>query len=174
MKLKILSWNVRGVNDPNKRKVIKNFIRTHRVDLVFLQETKVQEMNNDMVYNLGVERFLNWIALNAKGSAGGILLFWDKRPISLVDSMVGSFSVLCLFRIEEDGFQWDFSGVYGIVEKSLREPFWEELSSIKGLWEEPWCVRGDLNEILSLDERSKGGRTSNSMRRFVDILNDLG
>ena len=59
MKLKILSWNVRGVNDPDKSKVIKNFIRTHRVDLVHLQETKVQEMNNDMVHSLGVGHFLN-------------------------------------------------------------------------------------------------------------------
>ena len=33
---------------------------------------------------------------------------------------------------------------------------------------------GDFNEILSPDKRSKGGRTSNSMRRFFDILNDLG
>ena len=70
MKIKILSWNVRGVNDPDKRKVIKNFIRTHRVDLVCLQETKVQEMNNDMVRSPWVGRFLNWIALNAEGSEG--------------------------------------------------------------------------------------------------------
>ena len=41
MKIQILSWNVRGVNDPDERKVIKNFLRTHRVDLVCLQETKV-------------------------------------------------------------------------------------------------------------------------------------
>ena len=32
---------------------------------------------------------------------------------------------------------------------------------------------GDFNEILSPYERSKGGRISNSMRRFADILNDL-
>ena len=88
--------------------------------------------------------------------------------------VVGSFSVSCLFRMVEDVFQWAFSGVYGQVEKSLREPFWEELGSIKGLWEEPWCVGGDFNEILFPDERSKGGRTSTSMRRFFDILNDLG
>ena len=75
MKIKILSWNVRGVNDSDKRKVIKNFIRTNRVDLVCLQETKVQEMNNDMVRSLGVGRFLNSTALNDEGSAGGILLF---------------------------------------------------------------------------------------------------
>ena len=133
MKIKILSWNVRGVNDPDKRGVIKNFLRTNRVDLVCLQETKVQEMNNGMARSLGVGRFLNWRALNAEGFVGGILLIWDKRRIGIVDSVVGSFSVSCLFRMAEDGYQWVFSGVYGPVEKSLRESFWEDLGSIWGL-----------------------------------------
>ena len=174
MKIKILSWNVRGVNNPDKRKIIKNFLRTHRVDLVCLQETKVQEMNNVMAPSLGVGHFLNWKALNAEGSTGGILLLWDKRRISMVDSVARSFSVLCLFRMVEDGYQWVFSGVYGSVKKSIRESFWEELGSIRGLWEEPWCIGGDFNEILSPNERSRGGRISNTIRRFSDILNDLG
>ena len=75
MKIIILSWNFRGVNDPDKRKVIKNFLRTHKVDLVCLQETKVQEMNNVMARSLGVGRFLNWKALNAKGPQGVFLCF---------------------------------------------------------------------------------------------------
>ena len=41
MKVKILSWNVRGVNNPEKRKSIKQFIKDERVDLVCLLETKV-------------------------------------------------------------------------------------------------------------------------------------
>ena len=174
MKIKILSWNVRGVNDPDKRRVIKSFLISNRVDLVCLQETKVQQMNNVTAPSLGVGRFLNWRALNAEGSAGGILLLWDKRRINLVDSVVGSFSVSCLFRMADDDFQWVFSGVYGPIEKRLRESFWEELGSIRGLWENPWCVGGDFNEILSLNERSRGGRIANTMRRFSDIINDLG
>ena len=71
--------------------------------------------------------------------------------------MVGSFLVSCLFKMAEDGFQWSFPGVYGLVEKNLKELFWEELGSIKGLWEEPWCVGGDFNVILYPEERSKGG-----------------
>ena len=174
MKIKILSWNVRGVNDPVKRSVIKGFLRSNRVDLVCFQETKVQQMNVGMVRSLGVGRFLNWTALDAEGSAGGILLLWDKRRISLVDSVAGRFSVSCRFRMEEDGLQWVFSGVYGPIEKRYRESFWEELGSIRGLWDNPWCVGGDFNEILSLNERSRGGRISKSMRRFADVLNDLG
>ena len=110
MKVKILFWNVRGVNDSDKRKVIRNFIRAQRVDLVCLQETKVQEMNKALVRSLGVGRFLDWKALNVEWTAGGILLLWDKRRIGLVNLVTRSFLVLCLFRMVEDGYQWAFSG----------------------------------------------------------------
>ena len=66
-------------------------------------------MNIKIVRSLGVGRFLKLIALNAEGSAGGILLFWDKRRINMVDYMVGSFSVSCLFKMAEYGFQWAFT-----------------------------------------------------------------
>ena len=57
MNIKILSWNVRGANNPEKRKVIKKFIRDQRVDLVCLQETKVQNMNLQLARSLGAGRF---------------------------------------------------------------------------------------------------------------------
>ena len=43
MKLRILSWNVKGVKDRDKRKLIKDVIKTQKVDLVCLWETKIQE-----------------------------------------------------------------------------------------------------------------------------------
>ena len=158
MKVKILYWNVRGVNDSEKRNVIRNFIRTQRADLVCLQETKIQGMNKALVHGIGLGRFLDWKALDAEGIARGILLFWDKSKLSPV----------------EDDFQWMFTGVYGPVERSSKEFFWEELGSIRGIWNGPWCLGGDFNEILSPIERSRGGRISPAMRRFSEVLNDLG
>ena len=54
MKLKILSWNVRGINNLDKRKLIKAFIKSHRVDVVCIQETKIQNMDSSIVRSLGV------------------------------------------------------------------------------------------------------------------------
>ena len=45
MKIKILSWNVRGANDRNERKIMKALIKSQRVDLVCLQEAKIQDMS---------------------------------------------------------------------------------------------------------------------------------
>ena len=36
MRIRIVSWNVRGVNDREKRKLIKDVIKTQKVDLVCL------------------------------------------------------------------------------------------------------------------------------------------
>ena len=59
MKLKLFSWNVRGVNNPNKRNAVRNFIRSQRVDLVCLQETKIQEMFVAYACSFGVGRFFD-------------------------------------------------------------------------------------------------------------------
>ena len=123
MKEKIMTWNVRGVNDPDRRKIIRNFIRYQRVDLVCLQETKIQEMTASVARSLGVGSLLDWRALNAEGSAGGILLFWDKRIMELVNLEFGLFTISCLFKMVEGGFLWTFSGVYGSVERKFKEVF---------------------------------------------------
>ena len=36
MKIRILSWNVRGTNDRDKRKIIKSIIKSQKVDVVCL------------------------------------------------------------------------------------------------------------------------------------------
>ena len=74
MKLRLLSWNVRGANYSSKRKVIKAMIRNQRVDLFCLQETKIQSMFEGVVRSLGFGRFLDSGAMDVHGSTGGILI----------------------------------------------------------------------------------------------------
>ena len=104
MKIKILSWNVRGANDRVKRKVIKALIRSQRADLACLQETKIQDMSRRIVHSLGVGKFLGWGAMSARGAAGGVVVFWDNRVLELVGMEVGLFSILCRFKNCKDGF----------------------------------------------------------------------
>ena len=72
MKIKILSWNVRGANDNEKRKIIKSVIKSNKVDVVCLQETKIKDMSTGIVRSLGVGRHIDWRAINSKGAAGEI------------------------------------------------------------------------------------------------------
>ena len=154
MKLRLLSWNVCGANNSSKRKVIKALIRSQRVDLFCLQEMKIQAMSEGVVRSLGTGRFLDWGAMDAHGSAGGILICWDKRTLEVLEMEVGHFSISCRLRNVEDGFVWIFTGVYGPFSREEREMLWEELGAIRGFWDDSWCLGGDFNVILSQREMS--------------------
>ena len=122
-------------------------------------------MSTSIIRSLGVGRFLEWGAVDSRGVAGGIVVFWDNRVLELVDLQKGLFSISCTFKSCEDGFIWTFTGVYGPTLRRKRESFWEELGAIKGLWNGPWCVVGDFNAILRPEERSRGGSLNSIMRR---------
>jgi exonuclease III len=49
MKIKILSWNVRGLNLEEKRMKIKSLLREWKVDVVCFQETKIQVVTRELV-----------------------------------------------------------------------------------------------------------------------------
>ena len=111
--------------------------------------------------------------MDAEGAAGGILVFWDKRVLELIDMELGLFSISCWFKNCVDRFQWMFIGMYGLIVDSSRESFWEELGYVRGLWNIPWCVGGDFNVVRFPYERRKGGRMSSFMRRFLEVIKEL-
>ena len=51
----------------------------------------MSQMSLGVVRSLGVGRFLEWGVLNARGAAGGVLVFWDNRVLELVGMEVGLF-----------------------------------------------------------------------------------
>ena len=173
MKLRLLSWNVHGANNSSKRKVIKVVIRSQRVDLFYLQETKIQAMSKGLVRSLGTSRFLDWGTLDAHGSVGGLLICWDKRTLEVLEMEMGNFSISYRLRNVEDGLVWVFTGVYEPFSKEDRDGMWEELGAIRGIWDDPWCLGGDFNVILSQRERSSQRRLTGAMRRFTQIVDEL-
>ena len=108
-------------------------MRNQKPDLVCLFEIKVKEISMQMVKSVGVGRFLNWASVDARGVAGGLLLFWDNRVLENLEVESGGYSISVRFRNCTDGFSWIFFGVYGPVMGSEKEDFWEELGAIRGL-----------------------------------------
>ena len=86
---------------------------------------------------------------------------------------LGNFSISCRLRNVEDGLVWIFTGVYGSFSREDRDCMWEELGAIRGIWDDPWCLGGDFNVILSQRERSSQGRLTGAMRRFAQIVDEL-
>ena len=59
MNVKILSWNVCGLNDRNKRLQVRSFIKQWGADVICLQETKIELVSRSLFIVCGV--FIIWI-----------------------------------------------------------------------------------------------------------------
>ena len=70
MNLKILSWNVRGLNEEGKRLKIHNLLRTWRADIVCLQETKLEWVTRGLVRSIWSCPNIDRLYLGSKGASG--------------------------------------------------------------------------------------------------------
>ena len=137
MKLKILSWNVRGINNPQKRERVRYWLRQWQSDIVCLQETKLDSLDRRLIRSIWGNSYVDWAVLDAVGTAGGVLLLWDKRVVEKIDFFVGRFSVSCLWRGVCDGFTWVGTGLYGPTCDVTRQDLWAELRGIRQRWSNP-------------------------------------
>ena len=170
MNLKIISWNVRGLNDKEKRLKIRNFLRSWRADIVCLQETKLELVTRGLVRSIWSCPFIDWLYLGSEGASGGILLMWDTRVVEKLEEAVRNFSILCSFKNVSDHFEWAFTGICGPNLNRNRQFMWEELASLFRWWNLPWCLGGDFNVIRFPSERLGAGRFSRCMYDFSDFI----
>jgi len=104
MKPKILSWNVRGLNEGEKQLKVRNLLRQWKAYIICLQETKQEFISDSLVRNIWSYPFVDWCYLASFGASSGMLIMWDKRIIEKIDVFVGEFVLACSFRSVEEDF----------------------------------------------------------------------
>ena len=127
---KILSWNVRGINSPQKQQEDKNFIEKHRVGLVGLLETRVKAPKLGTLY---VRMFSKWcFTTNIAWAVGGrIIVAWN--PGSFMVNIVYCSSQLIHLHVttidKVNSFYVSF--VYGYNNEDGRNLLWKDLMDLK-------------------------------------------
>lgn len=129
--MKIISWNVRGMGAPPKRVLIKDFLIKVDPDLVILQETKLAVVDRKVVKAVWSLCRIGWVALDAEGSVGGILIMWNEDTIAVEDSILVVFSISLKIRYCQGFCGW-VMGVYGPSSSRNRDGFWKELFDFVG------------------------------------------
>lgn len=94
--MKLLSWNVRGMNSVDKHTVIKGVVRTTKAGFLFLQETKMDIIDVQVICSLSYFWEVYFVFALSIGASRGILLLWNSMLWTTLDVFVGSFSVSAL------------------------------------------------------------------------------
>lgn len=70
-KIKVLTRNVRGLNEKDKRLSVRQTILLEKPDVICLQETKLSEINYTIVSQTCGRRYKEFVYLEAEGTRGG-------------------------------------------------------------------------------------------------------
>ena len=109
--MKLISWNVRGINSPGKHKMIKNMIQKERPNILFLQETKC---NSEMLGTILSKSWpsCNSVAVDTSGSSGGLAIAWDTQSIALSKFHAVHYLIQATFHPIGSNIHGHLSNVY--------------------------------------------------------------
>ncbi|XP_074362922.1 uncharacterized protein LOC141703019 [Apium graveolens] len=147
-----LSWNCQGLGLPWKIQFLKNDVQQHEPSFVFLCETLCGKVRMEKI-----QRELNYegmVVVEAQGKSGGMALLWKQEN----QATLLSFSNYHI-DIETKSFgvgSWRFMGFHGEPNRSNRRKTWDLLRNLSRDSNLPWCVMGDLNNIVSQSDKRGG------------------
>ncbi|GMI79093.1 hypothetical protein HRI_001578600 [Hibiscus trionum] len=170
MDLSVLTWNVRGCSRKQKRRALKNLIKKHRPDIMFIQETKVEALSVFEVKRLWYNTVSDYVLSPTLGSVGGLLSIWNSDFIQVSEKFVSRRYIAIIGVCKNSGTVCGFLNVYGPSIDSEKEGFLVEVLDFVLAKKIPWCLGGDFNLILDKVEK-QGLSVNNAMisafRNFV-------
>jgi exonuclease III len=128
--MKDIFWNIRGLNHPGRNLSLEHLIKSNRVDIVGVQETKKESFTHSFLKNLTNPIVFSWNFLPARVTAGGILLGTRDDALRVNNFCTHTFSVSCVIHDIHQIFNWKVIVAYGPAYEDKKVEFIDELHSI--------------------------------------------
>ncbi|XP_074277270.1 uncharacterized protein LOC141600911 [Silene latifolia] len=162
-------WNVRGLNDLNKQKIVKWFMHNNGVGLFGLLETKLKPSN---LLNKATTICDGWsISTNCSWHKGGrIWLLWNPTCFDVQFLNYGSQYIHMLVQSKVDNKKFLLTVIYAFNDLMERTILWKFLKETASTCTMPWLWVGDFNTVLSPIERLGGNTTDAEMEHFQECV----
>jgi exonuclease III len=168
--LKLLNWNVRGLNDRARRTVVRNLVLTSRCSILSVQESKLGALTGNDITDIVGQTLTGFAQLPALGTRGGVLLFWCPDRFHATNVDVREFSITVTLVDRQYGHAWSLTSVYGPSDDTRKREFLKELVAIHAQISGAWMVIGDFNIILHDTDKNKPRVNISWMRKFKSVL----
>ncbi len=158
--LKILSLNVRGIRNKEKRKSIFSWIKNQKAKIVFLQETHVTKELQNLIEN---ELKGTWVFANGNNRSCGVCVYISNIiDVKIINHKASMDGRKILINLSIDGEEFTLLNIYAPTNKTNREKFFKRLktfirrncNNMSKL-----IIGGDLNCVLNPRLDTKGARS---------------
>ncbi|CAM8969112.1 unnamed protein product [Rhodiola kirilowii] len=165
-----------GANGRKKQKAVSELKRSRRMDMVFIQETKIVKHEERMVAAMWGGEKMSWSSVDAEGNSGGLLTVWDPEFMLLRSEVKGKGFILVQGYVKGDQqpVLINLVNVYAPCNEKEKAALWESLVSLKPLYEGEWIVGGDFNSVLIEEERRGFKFCERDALLFQDFIRAMG
>lgn len=124
--MSILSWNCHRLGHQRAIPALKDLVRVHRPNIIFLCETwydarKANEVCSMIGYDGG-------FVVKNEGRCGGIAFFWRELFDCQVLSYTTNFINMVVTKEGEDS--WTLTRYYGFLKRTIRKKTWSMIRSL--------------------------------------------
>ena len=165
----ILSWNVRGMNAPNRTKEIKQYLDRNHISLVGLLETRVKDKNKKRIQNKFV---LNrcWVSNYDHHRKGRVWVGW-RRGMDHVDIVRKHTQYIAVQVLSNTHGKFMVVFIYGLHTVTDRKELWIQLRTLQN--QSPTLFIGGYNAIYNADQRHGSHATTyeiNDMHMWLEEM----
>jgi exonuclease III len=156
--MKIITWNIRGLNGCSKQKLLQDLILAEKPEILLLQETKCTSEDIDKLlphyWKLGKA-----VSIDATGTTSGLVVLWNTNAVIMDNFITTKWSITADYRIIGLNRPGHLTNVYGPASPRDKKAFLRNLLYLASLSQyKNWTIGGDFDIICSLEEKRGGSR----------------
>lgn len=148
-----LSWNVKGLGARPKRSSLRKLIRTNYAQIVFVQETKCEEINPKLIKTIWNNPDVEWRCQPSTGNPGGILSMWNSKFFIMDSCRIERNWLAITGRMGNFVFNCSLINIYNLCNLEERIQVWNAIYLFGQELGLPCLILGDFNETMQKSER---------------------
>ena len=138
--MKIISWNIKGLNNPHKKDMVRNMIRDNKLDIVLIQDTKMPKDKVEILFFFSSGKKLG---SDVDGASSGMAIIWNDKIIHGELLYQSRNMINVIFLNNKDNTSWVQTNVYAPNTKWGRKSCWIETTyHRRDFADEDWVSMG--------------------------------
>jgi hypothetical protein len=163
----ILSWNVRGANNPKTKRYLKELINRYHPTLLIIMETHSPFVNMQRFWDH--QGYSSVAVVDAQGHSGGLWILKQNGltfDVQVDDVYLNAITV----SISLGNNKWFCTGLYASPTPSTRANYWNYLCNLSRNIMSHWFIIGDFNEIIAPGEQRGGAFHPSRADSLINVM----
>ena len=153
---------------------VSELVRDTCSTIIYLQETKLQVIDDNVVRHTSSQQFVNnYAVLPAVQTRGGILLAVAENFFALSNIHLTTHAITATVSMRADDTKWQITVVYGPQGDNAKLQFLQELKSIPRPYHGRWLILGDFNLIYQAEDKNNTNLNRRLMGCFKAAIDTL-